>query len=498
VWVSSPTMEVGQLAVRLWRRELASLFKVSENRVKVFGVVALALCIFYGVVLAMLGSSQLGADIPRELSRSLVRTSLGGAVMTTGIVSTVLCISVPPRTALRTLLDLLPVSRRQAEVGQLLPVLVLGFVFSAALSAISLSVGWRILPSRQDFAAFACIYLMVVASTELIVVGVFSLIRDALRVKLRLPQQYSQVIAGGASILLVLASAAPDVFSFGSSASTAFEAKDLLLHRAGANVVTGEADARHWAIAVAWIGVAAASLWATGSFRSVDIVPGGLPIAVGVKPRKGSFRAAVWFETLVAIRTPQALVTGLVLFPAVGALWWLSTVPFLRDVALTLAAGIPIMPFLIAVYAVGRSMRVRWIGALATASRGWWISPTIVAHALIGLCLAVPVVVVESLLQLIGPDDLWPVASRCLFALSASLFAGAVVPFSEEQPLSATVAGFLAAIVYLGGSFAAQGIVTLSALLVPELSLTAFALAILFAYYAVLRRQDDEELRRAS
>lgn len=89
-------------------------------------------------------------------------------------------------------------------------------------------------------------------------------------------------------------------------------------------------------------------------------------------------------------------------------------------------------------------------------------------------------------------------AARALFALSAALFAGAVVPFSEEQPLSATVAGFLAAIVYLGGILAAQGVSTLGPLLLPEWTLTAFAVSFLFAYYAVLGRQDVEELRRAS
>ncbi|MEA5454630.1 hypothetical protein SPF06_07835 [Sinomonas sp. JGH33] len=76
----------------------------------------------------------------------------------------------------------------------------------------------------------------------------------------------------------------------------------------------------------------------------------------------------------------------------------------------------------------------------------WWIGPQIAAYALIGFALAAPVYALELSLGTVELGDAFGVVARVALVFAVALLAGTLVPYSEDQGLSVTAAGFLAAI----------------------------------------------------
>jgi len=451
VLASDGVRAVASVTARLWTREIAELFRVSERRVSLMVALGVATAIFFGVVLAIVGSSGLEPAMPVALRSTLVGTSVGGAVMTSGIVATIVSISAPARTALQTLLDLLPVSRTNAQVGQLLPLVGLALVFSVALSAVSFAVGFTISPSTVWSVGFTAALLASIVLASIIVFGLFRVIRWCLIVGARLPHQYAVTVAGSMTLTLSVATVAPDIFALRID-NNGWEPRELLLHRALASASVSNYGFAPWGVLLVWLAVGILAVRSLGWTATSDHGSGSTRALVGLSVPRTRAAAATWVQVLAAVRSPQAIVTVLVIPALVAGAWLLSERPLLGSVAQVFAAAAPSVPFLLAMFAVGRVLPLRWWGAQLTARPTWWAWPTAVGHLLIGTIVAVPVVVVELALGTLQAADLGAVAARAAFAFAAALVAGALVPYSEEQPLSATISGFIAALLYTGNA----------------------------------------------
>jgi hypothetical protein len=165
------TGAVAGVALRLWLREVARLFGVPVGRVVAGAIGAGVLALVLGGMLALVATQELDARLPVELAGPILGSSFGGAALTGGGIAVALCAASPPRTALQNLLDLLPVSRASTRIGQLLPVVLMGFGFSLALSSTGVFVVAKLSSDVAAFAVGLAALLLLLASALLITVA---------------------------------------------------------------------------------------------------------------------------------------------------------------------------------------------------------------------------------------------------------------------------------------------------------------------------------------
>ncbi|OZB81532.1 MAG: hypothetical protein B7X41_16795, partial [Microbacterium sp. 14-71-5] len=182
---------VGAASLVLWTREVARLLGTTTRAVRIGASLGGVLAALFGLSLALVAGQQLTAEVPAELRSSLVRTSFAAAALTAGLVAVVLCVSAPARTALQNLLDLLPVSRAEARIGQLVPVLAAGLLYSAALTSTSVVVVVRTGSGPGGIALGLVAYALLLLVALVVTVGLFSLLQTAGRSWVRLPAPYA-------------------------------------------------------------------------------------------------------------------------------------------------------------------------------------------------------------------------------------------------------------------------------------------------------------------
>ena len=445
---------VGAASLVLWTREVARLLGTTTRAVRIGASLGVVVAVLFGLALAVVAGQQLTAEVPAELRSSLVRTSFAAAALTAGLVAVVLCVSAPARTALQNLLDLLPVSRAEARIGQLLPVLATGLLYGAALTSTSVVVIVRTSPGAGAIALGLLAYALLLVAVLLLTVGLFSLLQTAGRAGMRLPAPYASTFAGALSIAGVLAATAPDILALPSAGAPGWSPAELLPPRIFARAAVSF-DAGSAAAAVVWMLLAALVLWAGSRQRGPEGTRAGTPLLRGSRPlARSPWFGRLWVELLVAVRNPQFLVTALLLPLGVAGVAALRQVPAAMLIVPALAGALPVLPFVLAVQSVGRTMAVHWVPALAAGPRAPWRWPKALAAATAGACLAVPVLIAVLATGLIPAAQLPDVLLRCLLGLVTALLCGAVVPYSEDQPLSATVGGFLLALLYMSSTLA--------------------------------------------
>ncbi|WP_439901689.1 hypothetical protein [Microbacterium azadirachtae] len=489
---------VAAVAVTLWVREIARVLGTTTRRVTAAAAVSCVLLILFGLGLALVAGAQLGDGIAVELRLSLARTSFSAAAMTAGIVAVILCLSAPPRTALQNLLDLLPVSRAAARLGQLAPVLVAGLVYSAALTSTAVVVVLRTSPGGADALRGIASYVVLLASFLLGAVAAFTALQAAAIVLLRLPVPYASTFSGVVVLAGVLALTAPDILALRPSRSDDGGSAELLPARAFARLAAAP-DPASAAAAVLWAVIAVVLLWRVSRHH----VPGAPRAAIRLLRRTRPIRRTAWWgqlwaELLIAVRTPQFVVTALLLPLGVLAVWVLArTVPASALVVPTLAGSLPVLPFVLAVNAVGRTLRTHWLSRLAGGDRVPVLGPKALAAGCAGVALGAPVLVAVLLAGLIPATQIPDIAVRCALGLAAGLLCGAIVPYSEEQPLSASAAGFLLAFVYMSITLASGWVAGVAAPGTDRVLILA-AITVLAALYAgIAARQTRREPTRA-
>lgn len=488
---------VGAASLVLWTREVARLLGTSTRAVRIGVSLGGVVAALFGLALAAVAGQQLTAEVPEELRSSLVRTSFAAAALTTGLVAVVLCVSAPARTALQNLLDLLPISRAEARIGQLVPVLGAGLLYSAALTSTSVVVIVRTSPDPGGIVLGLLVYALLLVTVILLTVGLFSLLQTAGGVWVRLPAPYASTFAGVLSVAAVLAATAPDILAPPSVVAAGWSPAELLPSRIFARAAISVEVGAGVGVGI-WVPLAALVLWVGSRQRSPEGARAGVPVLRGSRPlARNAWCGRLWVELLVAVRNPQFLTTALLLPLGVAAVAALRQMPAAMLIVPALAGALPVLPFVLAVQSVGRTTTVHWVPTLAAGAGAPWRWPKALAAAAAGAGLAVPVLVAVLTIGLIPLTQLPDVLLRCLLGLVTALLCGAVVPYSEDQPLSATLGGFLLALLYMSSTLVI-GWATMKA--VPGTDrLLIVAVAIVFAglFAVVAGRHASREPGRA-
>jgi hypothetical protein len=321
----------------------------------------------------------------------------------------------------------------------------------------------------------------------MLALGAFLALSSLLRQRLRIPHQYAVTLAGAFVMAAALGTFAGDVFALGDGtllgASQGWSVRDLLVTRLAVEAVVHGSAAQLLGIAL-WWGAGLAAFLGACRLRHDGGTTSGIRILTGTRPPKGRFLSAAWLEVLIAVRTPQFIVTALMAVPLVMGVRWLSTIDLMAPTAEQLATGLPAVPFALSMYAVGRTVKYRWLGSVLEGSWSWWIAPKVIAYFLVGAAVAIPTYAVELALGMAGVDRLPAVAARIVVVLAAGLLGGTLAPYSEEQGLSVAASGFLTGLLVIAASmfasWAGSGTSTVLGLL-AELSVAG----VFFALYAL-------------
>ncbi|QWL29647.1 hypothetical protein [Rathayibacter toxicus] len=332
---------------------------------------------------------------------------------------------------------------------------------------------------------------------EVIIVGLFLLLSEMLRRFLRLSDYYSHSIAEMITIALSIGAVVGDFFVLSPHSAKGFELNDLVLNRVQAEIVTHPTNVLAWVGLLLWLIVAGVVVSLSSVIVRREATVGSLRLLKGLHPRQGPRNASVWFEFLIGVRTPQLIVTVLSLVPFIAAVKWILTIPFLTESLAPLATAIPIMPFLLVLYSVGRTLRFRWVGTLVLARDHWWIAPKVVAYLVLALCISIPVVAIELVLGMFGWSDLPHIAARALLAFGAALVGGSLIPYSEEQALSVTASGCVTAIIYMAPNLGVTWLAQLTNDSLGTAVLFLFGAVLLGVFCLISWGHSNDDLRRA-
>ncbi|MFK4789237.1 hypothetical protein [Microbacterium sp. ZW T5_56] len=487
--------EVARATLTLWIRDVARVTHSSTRQVIVGVVISGVLAAALGAMLALIAAGQVVSEVPPELRTSMLRSSFGGGTITAAAIAVAVGASAPPRTALQNLMDLLPVGRAQARLGQLLPTFAISLAYTAALSTSGGLVLVRLNPEPAARAAAVGLYLVMLITTLVLCTALMTLLHSAASA-LRLPHQYGIAIAGTLTLGAAMAAAIPDIFATQPSDRTAREPMDLLPHRAFAGFADGfvPIDA---VLPVLWILAAGALMWAASRTRVAAASSKRPTLPRGTRPAALTpFWGHLWAESLIAMRSPQFLTVTLLAPVAMAGLWAAARHPVVAMLAPSLSAAVVVLPFMLALYAVGRTAAFGWIARTAGAGAGAHLGARLIAYTVVPALLAVPLAIIATAAGLLPPENIGATALRCLLATVAALVAGSLVPYSEQQPLSATAGGFVLAVMYL---LVSLGITWVSSDVLPgaEVGLTIAAIALFAGGYALIadRGRGVHELR---
>ena len=443
--MTNPVLFIARTSTTLWRRELAATFGMRERALTtalaVFGVVMIAFSVFLAWVLAEFLSSVIPAATYSADQRALLRLVFAGLILGTTVYFLVLCATLPPRDRLATMLSLLPVHRRQAQAGTLLPVFVVGtgiaFVFGlpAFPMIVKLVDVQRFTP--QSVAAF----VGTVALVALLVPGLFFTLRDLCMRTVRLPLAYSLGIAATSTVLILLAAVGTDLIPAGSV--PAESAWSLLLPARAIAEVLQPASSDPLRLGVAWSGIAlwfalAALLMTRVVLRSTPVEDRPFAAPTIRLPRHGSARlAAFMFEVVVLTRLPQFVVTAMILALASVVIPLVYTQPIAQSATAQVATLPVVAAAAIGAYSYGATRRSHWVGATVRRTGTWiWAKPF--ATLAVSSALAAPYLLLMGLAGL-PADRFLDTATLGVSMWASAVVAGVLVPFVTDQPLSATV-----------------------------------------------------------
>lgn len=487
---------VGGWAVRMWARELARTFRTTPRLIAVAAVVGLVVAVVVGGLLAALTGSQLGGGLPAELTRRILGTAFAGAAMIATAVAVVAAISMPAHTALESLLELLPVGRAVTRIGLLLPVCCAALAYAAVMTVTTPVVILALLPEPADLARALALHVLLLVVVEVLAVAGFLAIAAGLGRLLRLPRQYATVASAAIVIGGVLVVTGADILPADPSAEPLWGAAGYAPHRAIAALALGVAGVRELAVLAVWIAATVVAVLLTGVRARRAGVSSPITLLRRLPGPSTPRGALVRLELLAAVRTPQVIVVAAASLGALGLAWAASSGPPYDMLTPWLAGAAVTLPFFLSAYAAGRTSRMRWLSRLLGAADHAWIGPAAIASAVIGAAIAAPAFVLAVALGLTPLDDVPQLAARAAIALFAGLLGGALVPYSEEQPVAAAVTGFTVGIVYLAASLLVQGAVTLSGPDWAAPAATAVAGMLALGYAAVGRAQGSHALAR--
>ena len=441
-------LSIAAVSWRMWARDLCRVLHVSTRFAVLIIGASIAAAFVFGGLLATVTARQVTGDFPPELDLTIARSSLAGVWLSSGLLATVFVLTVPPRTMLQSLLDLLPVSRRAATFGQLAPMSTVTTVFCIALALPAVAVFSRLFSGAALARAVGGVVVAIVLA-QLLAVSVFLVVSWGSRRLLRLATRYADTLAALVGMTLFGWSSSADLLTREIARPSRV---DLLLHRLLAAAVTGDANAVSIAMGVIWVGATIALVVVAGAVRPTVAELRMPSFLRGWRPSGGPFRAVVWLEILTTVRTVQFVTTALAAFALVGVAALLHRDPGTAELARAIASAAPIAPVAVNMYAVGRTLPIRWIGDHLSPRQSAWAVATAVAAFATSIGAALPVEAILLGLGILPAESLVGVVARVVLAGALALLAGALIPVSQEQPVSTTAAAFLCGVLLLGGS----------------------------------------------
>ncbi|KHL01150.1 hypothetical protein [Sinomonas humi] len=483
-----PTLgAVARVSTLLWLRDLAALFHLSSKAVIVGVLGAFLSAVALGLVLAAAATQSSIGVYPPELKELLLRTAFSSSSVIGLLTILALAVSLPPRTSFQSLVDLLPVRQLASQVGQLVPVLGLAATFGLALSGVVVAVARQVLEPLAFVAALFAIAGNMLA-LQMVALGAFLALSSLLSRRLRIPHQYAVTTAAALVMAVGLGVFSRDVFTLSSDlplgTAQPWGVADLLVTRLAVAAILHGGPFQLLGVGLWWAAGLVALLTA-GRLRHSSGSTGGIRLLTGTRPPQGAFLSSIWFEALIAVRTPQFIVTSLMAVLLVVGVRWLGTLSGMGPTAEQLASGLPAVPFALSMYAVGRTLKYRWLGAVVHGSWSWWIAPKAVAYFVVGASVAILLWIFELALGMVSASDVLSVSIRAALVLGAALLGGTLAPYSDEQGLSVAASGFLTGLLVVGSSmFVAWAGSAASATMgvLAELSLAG----LFFALYALI------------
>lgn len=442
---------IGQMVMRLSRRELANSFHTSERNVAIAVVIVFALAASFGILLAATtGVSTSELDGGGPALAAIMRTLMAGATLTAALVAAITALIVPRSTAMSNLLAVLPVSNRIAVLGMQFPTLGLGLVFALVLSAPFFR---GVLGGAQSVsgAAAVAILLVLILATQLLVIAaqrfVVWLAADHLRVPQRYAASLGAVVTIGLSVLTVAHDLVPGR-DFLTGATTISGPRDVMPHRVSARLIA-DPHALDALLMLVLVGMALLMFIVSLRFGGGDGSHDAIHVLHRFSFPQSSFLAHVWHEILVLVRTPQAMFICLALFPALFVLRFLVPALLPSFISEPLAEALIVVPFFLALQSFGRTLPSRWLMRHLSGPS----DPSVAAKAI--ACFVVPGAI--SLVALAGllllrvqlSGDWFSLGGRVLLAYMSMLFVGAIIPYSMEQSVSAAASAMASALVYL-------------------------------------------------
>lgn len=439
---------VARAAALIWVSELAGALSVSRRRVVVCAMSAGGGMLAFGTALGLTTVSTLSDDVPQPIAALMVETATSGALLNAALVTVVLALTAPARSALDHLLCLLPVTNSARAIGRSIPLTVLTTLGSTALCVPAMLVAGRVLDGGEA-TRYVCALLAGILLVEALAQTLLHALGSVTRSLLRVPIAVSSTIGGAVSIGAALAAFGPGVImpsQLGSDDGPAVSIPRLIR-----NIAINRTPELAWPIFISYFLATIAIVWAASKIPTSKAGPSAttfLPADRILRGRQGPLLS----QLLVMIRAPQ---TWLALAGAIcllaGVTWAIPpAVP--AEVRDGLAMGVPSAGCALVLFGPGRILPWAWTGPTLGRRRTWWLTPVAVAHIAVaalswmGLCSA------ALALSVVHLDAVPGMAFRASLLLLSAAFAGALVPWSDAQPLSGSVGLLLATGLYVGCS----------------------------------------------
>lgn len=429
---------LGWIAVtsgRLWVRDTTRSLGISPRVLALLGGLAFAVLAGGSLLLASVLPALPDDVAPEALAQT---RELSAALLWTvaGLVTTVLLLFAPRRTALSDVLTLLPVSRTVTAVAGQLPVLAVAVLVVAPLSAPTVVMLAE--ASRGGLGFVIPAALLLAAGLMPAVTLLFQAVVPALQ-RLRVPPHHALV---GGGVAGMAASVTPPALELGGARV------GWLPHHALAAGAEGSPAALTLLVLWSAAGVAVFTLVVGRLPRDPSAAPSRLLARFGVPP--GRPAALAWYELVSLVRAPQY--AAVVVFTAVvlGALlagWWATGSAFLP-----LLAAPALLPFFFAsLQSYGHTRGTHWLGAHLLARPAPWVVPKALVCLGLAIVLAAPAAALAAAAGLLAWADLPLLLVQAVPAWAAAMLAGLVLPYSTEQPLSVGLSVGLAGLCYAGG-----------------------------------------------
>ncbi|MBT1679808.1 hypothetical protein [Curtobacterium aurantiacum] len=444
----SQTITVARATALVWMSELAGAFNVSRLRVLLCAAFTVAGILALGLALGLTTVSTLSSQVPAPIAAFMVETAASGALLSAALVTVVLALTAPAGSALDHLLCLLPVTNSARAIGRSLPLTVLTTIGSTALCVPAMLVAGRVL-DLIEATRYVVALLAGVALVEALAQGLLHAVGSLMQSWLRTPFAVSSTISGAVTIGAALVAFGPGVVV--PSGLAPDDAPAFSLPRLISDVATSRRPDLAWPVFVSYFVVTIVFVWAVSKISTSKAVPSAfalLPADRILRGPQGPFLS----QLLVMIRAPQTslAIAGAICLLATTAWALPPSVP--AEVHDGLAMAVPSAGCALVLFGPGRVLPWAWTGTALGRRRTWWFAPVAVAHVVAAALAWTGLSGAALLLGVVQFDELPGMVFRATLLFLSAALAGALVPWSDTQPMSGSVGLMLTTVLYLGCS----------------------------------------------